>query len=353
MKDTSSERETDEATEEIDQHLLRALLDGDGEPALERLEILQKTEKDPEKRIRYGQARVRLLVATNQTGEARRVLSLLVDELNTLVSNPGNQLGSWKDSPGAGGVATGAGSDVGLGASVSRPVLAQLQTELVLEEVVLASREGNFNAARAGLAGLAELPESFPEEPIVRAILETAALASLRGTALPKDVSRLLQGVPATTRASLEANLLIAEGDLSTARERLIGAVHKARETAPPEVRASLLLHLGIVHVLTGQYKQAIRTLKDARADAVEATEAHLYFCICALLATAYGILEDNLNAYAVCIRAWVSLEDLLGEGGGGFFEEYLETFREAWGEEMYQETALQYIELRKRGAIM
>ncbi len=297
--------------------ILEALLKGDHEPALRMLEASYATSKDPVDRLRFGLARTRLLVSGNRLDEARAMLVRLENDL----ADAGDGVLAWR-------------------------------AQVALERVVVAARSGDLDEAREALASVPNDLGGVPDEPMTRAVQEVAGLAALRGSPLLEDARKLLDAVHPVNRAGVEANLLLAEGKATRARELLVRELKRLEGQTSFEVRAGLLLQLAVLSILSGRYKQAVSRLKEARTCAVQASDVYLYLAAAALLVISYASLEDRLNAYAVCMRAMVSLEDLLGQDGGRMFREFLGAFRKAWGENAYREVALNYVHLRKTGAI-
>ncbi len=301
--------------EEVGRRLLQALLDGDPGPALELLEELWSASETKEDRIRYGLAQVRLLISLGRLEEARSRLEQVEAEVEA------------REQP-------------------------EWAAQVALERVVLASRAGDHVEARNALAQLPEDLDRVPDEPLTRAIQEMAGLAALRGAPVPREARRVLDAVHPVNRVAVEANLLLAEGRTRDAQDLLARQLKRLGREMNLQTRTGLLLQLAAVLLLSGRYKQAIARLKEARACAVDASDVYQYLAAAALLVICHASLQDHVNAYAVCVRAMVSLEDLLGKGAGRMFEEFLAAFRQAWGEAHYREVALQYISLRKSGAI-
>ena len=148
--------------------------------------------------------------------------------------------------------------------------------------------------------------------------------------------------------AGVQATMLMAEGRLPEALE-LLGPPD-SRPGHEPGPEAERLIQRGTIHLISQDFPAAITALGPARRCAVEAVDPTLYVGAAMLLATAHALADQHVEAFAVCMRAEVSLEDLMGEGAGRLFREYLESFRAGWGEAYFAEVARSYVRRRQAG---
>lgn len=295
---------------------LRLILQGNTLEALRKIETTLAEAGTDEERARLSVARLRLLSLRDPRGERAEA----VDALEALAEG-----------------------------------LEEPHRATVLLELAAARAEsGQLDAARSAL-GQVSSEAPLPDDAVAKAVQKVSALAALSEAGdAPFDANAqgLLSRVSPVTRATTEANLLLADGRQSDAREVLEKAERQARRAGQAEVLAGLLLQLSLIDVLQGDYEESLRHLRDAREQCVAARDPLLYSVAAALLSAAYATADDKVNAYAVAIRGLVSLEDLLGEGAGLLFSNILRSFHTAWGDETYRDTANAYIERRKKGAI-
>jgi hypothetical protein len=295
---------------------LRQIVQGDTLGALRKIEEQLGQAETDEDRARLSVARLRLLGLRDPRGEREGAL----EQLAALAE----QLGEPERAP------------------------------VLLELAAARAESGDLESAREALSQI-PADAALPDDAVAKAVQKVSALAALSEAGdAPFDANAraLLSRVSPVTRATTEANLLLAEGRQSDARELLETAERHARRDGQAEVRAGLLLQLSLIDVIQGSYEASLRHLRDARDEAVKARDPLLYAVAAALLAAAYATADDKVNAYAVAIRGLVSLEDLLGEGAGLLFANILKSFRKAWGTKTYEDTAKAYVERRKKGAI-
>jgi hypothetical protein len=300
--------------ESFDETLAQLLLCGDLQGAEARLDALAAAAPDDTARVRAVVARGRLLTALGRRPEAR-------DLLRGLEPAP-----TQRD-----------------------PAAAAL---VALELATAAAEEGDLAGARARLAAASAFEGPLPDDAILRAVTKVAALAALQSGVAFGEAGALLTRLSPNARAGVEANLLLAEGRVSDARDLLTRAARQAERAGAQTEHAGLLVHLGALTLASPERGEAVHPLKEARAAAVAIPDPLLYATASALLAVAYWLQEDRVNTYAACVRALVSLEDLLGPGAGNLFHALLETLRAAWGDEAYREAAEAYVDRRKKGAI-
>lgn len=300
--------------ESFDEALAELLLAGDLQGAEARLAALAAAAPDDTAHVRAVVARGRLLTALGRRPEARDLLGGL-----TPATAP------------------------------REPAAAAL---VALELATAEAEEGDLAGARAHLAAANSFEGPLPDDAVLRAVTKVAALAALQSGVAFGEAGALLARLSPTARAGVEANLLLAEGRATDARDLLTRAARQADRAGARTEHAGLLVHLGALTLASPEPGEAIHPLKEARAAAVAIPDPLLYATASALLAVAYWLLEDRVNTYAACTRALVSLEDLLGPGAGNLFQALLETLRAAWGEENYRRVAEEFVERRKKGAI-
>jgi|GEM_PF-2685087 len=298
----------------LDDELSLLLLGGDLQGAVDRLAALAEAAPDDTARVRAVVARARLLTALGRRSEARALLLALEQD----------------------------GADRG-------PAPTAL---VALERATACAEEGDLEGARARLALASRIDLPLPEDAVLRAVTKVAALTALQSGVALGEATALLARLSPTARTGVEANLLVAEGRFTDARDLLERAARQAARAEAQTESAGLLVHLGAVLLATALPGEAVRPLKEARTAAVAIPDPLLYAAASALLAVAYWLVEDRVNTYAACIRAAVSLDDLVGPGAGALFQHLLATLLAAWGDEAYRAVAEDYVERRKKGAV-
>lgn len=96
----------------------------------------------------------------------------------------------------------------------------------------------------------------------------------------------------------------------------------------------------------------AMVVARHARGEAVKAGDPLAYTISAILIFILYVALADPVNALGTLLRAMVSLDDLLGQGGGDDFRAILNIWREAVGEDAFREQVSAFIKARESGAI-
>lgn len=87
-----------------------------------------------------------------------------------------------------------------------------------------------------------------------------------------------------------------------------------------------------------GHLAPAIQASERARAAATQGREAELYSVAAATLCRQLGQAGDRSAQVAAALRAWRSLDALLGPGGGQAFRDLLTQWRTQWGADTFDQ---------------
>lgn len=263
-------------------------------------------------------------------------------------------------------------SEQALGLTVARARLAATRgergrAEELLDEVATSASFEDHPTLKAQVASLRARLASGPERAdALREALDAARTGEGEGLAAAVErhladgasgaggvttdtarVARSLASAASQAQVLHTAWLAYQAGLIAEADDAVAEWLETVRDPGE-RVMGHLMQSAG--HQLGGDVEGAWAAAEAARRDAVAGRRAELYSFAVMTLCHLADQVGDRAAQVFFAVRAWQSLDQLLGEGGGAAFQELLGRWRRAWGSEAF-EAAMADAEARRADA--